>query len=195
LPAHPQTDRARCRSLKLPTLSWRRNTASTASALHFGHNDFVQRGSPNEGDRCSKFLSSFFVLMVSRPGLEPGTTALKVRLRAIPQLLPAKNQALSDIAFAVACGRFVFFGARHGARQAEAWRLYRHAPFSSLGKRAPPFTTPEGRRVQFPSEAFLRHTLLCFEALSNLEAQGRYGAPVMRKTCALILLVKSPRKL
>jgi hypothetical protein len=134
-------------------------------------------------------------MLVSRPGLEPGTTALKVRLRAIPQLLPAKNQALSDIAFAVACGRFVFFGARHGARQAEAWRLYRHAPFSSLGKRAPPFTTPEGRRVQFPSEAFLRHTLLCFEALSNLEAQGRYGAPVMRKTCALILLVKSPRKL
>jgi hypothetical protein len=58
--------------------------------------------------------------MVSRAGLEPATTALKVRSRHIPRILSAENKANNGAFLAPGCTEFRGFGARHGARHSAA---------------------------------------------------------------------------
>ena len=48
-----------------------------------------------------------------RAGLEPATTALKVRLRRHPMLLAARNQTVRTGLSALECTEYLSFGARH----------------------------------------------------------------------------------
>jgi hypothetical protein len=54
--------------------------------------------------------------MVSRAGLEPATTALKVRLNCPPSAPPAKNERFSYLLVALSSTQYRMVGARHGAR-------------------------------------------------------------------------------